>query len=205
MDRTTWLTIIILASAVVCQLSEAVPGCPKTTPCTENHHCNEGWACLGPEFNKICRKCPPCNDTDTQCAWQNGKVVCDCSNSNGYSGKYCNCPPVPQEPDCVDEYLFNAECDEFSNDPDDFEMVANSKLENVNVQSSFGEVMTVDACKTHCIDGGAFLYQYSSTTHECKLFSNSDTVPLKSLIGYVKPELNTELGLRKCLACSVVS
>ncbi|XP_053399640.1 uncharacterized protein LOC123559046 isoform X2 [Mercenaria mercenaria] len=184
------LTIILLTSVAVLQLSEA--GCPGNhtrTPCDEGNPCRSGWACLGPDGNQTCYKCR-CNRI-SECELNNGNLVCNCENSNGFTGEFCKCPPTVA---CDYAYLFSGVCTEFYNE---FKTIDNVKIRNDVPVIDYLE-STLDGCRSKCLDNiDCHLFTFSERD-ECTTYGPPNPV---DILDHLDGDTDFQLRIRKCKKC----
>ncbi|XP_045204650.2 stabilin-2-like isoform X2 [Mercenaria mercenaria] len=205
MDLSFWRKIVVLAA--VFQVSAAYssttipPPCPKYPPraCISNSGCSQvkGQVCVGEEGSRFCRKCL-CNK-HSECNVQGNSLTCSCSE--GYTGEYCECPPVQPVTGCTDPYVVNTNnCTEFSNSAEDFLTIENVDMTHVEFQqNSFQEYENESACREICISNPCQFYKWEETSHTCSMVTPTKT--LKEMLSKVEIQPNIRLGIRKCNHC----
>ncbi|XP_045204649.2 uncharacterized protein LOC123557302 isoform X1 [Mercenaria mercenaria] len=209
MDLSFWRKIVVLAA--VFQVSAAYssttipPPCPKYPPraCISNSGCSQvkGQVCVGEEGSRFCRKCL-CNK-HSECNVQGNSLTCSCSE--GYTGEYCECPPVQPVTGCADPYLVHTtECTQFSNETEDFLIFNNTQLTAVFLMENTAHEEKLD-CKQHCLNHQCQIYQWNTETHYCALFRFNETdisaYSLNQLFHKFNGMQSYEVSIRKCVHC----
>ncbi|XP_060594194.1 uncharacterized protein LOC132748594 [Ruditapes philippinarum] len=198
-----WLTCIAMllaTSATVLQLSEAACGGSRPT-CNTDDDCDPGLVCL-PTGQSGVKKCWNCECSDTsQCEIIQGKLTCNCSQTAGYYGTHCDCPPVSDE-SCADAFSVYGECNTFSDDA--FE-VLNSRILNAGetVEPVFTYFYTNSSgesdCKAKCIENDCHVFTYGQGS--CDVFGKTDTMPLSTILDSISEEDTFDIHIRKCIEC----
>ncbi|XP_060559762.1 uncharacterized protein LOC132719846 [Ruditapes philippinarum] len=187
------LAILFLVSVVFIQQSNAE--CPNLQACTLDSDCPGAKYCLGPTGAKICLYCA-CNHRD-ECYRVGNSAACNCSNSAGYYGDYCEC--APESSDCgVDNWALYKDCSEFyQNEFDTIEnldaVVGNELVIAYNMETQY------DDCKGQCQARSCRFFSFGN--YICKVFSETIAIDASSLMKNVKYAADVNFYMRQCAVC----
>ncbi|XP_060594196.1 uncharacterized protein LOC132748597 [Ruditapes philippinarum] len=159
--------IFLIGTATVLKLSEA--SCERKSCATDADCTASGQVCLGPDGSKTCWHCG-CRQRH-ECQLVGNQIKCDCSDSDGYNGTFCECRPPPISAGNDVWSIYN-ECE--GELLDEYDVINGVKLlPGDRLTSPYANEMSYDGCVQKCAEFGCYAFTYGRSI--CRVYNQSYT------------------------------